>query len=54
MIGTAIRVALRRSAQAVASRRKVSISSIRRSRHCRVKTLSSISAMSNQLPFFGV
>jgi hypothetical protein len=43
-----------RFSQAATSSVKISLSSIRRSRHCRLKTLNSISAIFNQLPCLGV
>src|ERR671937_457188 len=44
----------RSSSQATTSRRNSSISPMRRSRHCRVSTLNSISATFSQLPCLGV
>jgi len=51
---TARPAALRLACQAATSRAKVSLSPIRRSRHCVARTPSSIYAMSSQLPCLGV
>jgi hypothetical protein len=45
---------LHQCSHAFVSCRNVSIAAMRRSRYCFVRTLSSISAMFNQLPCFGV
>ena len=51
---TGLLVRLRCSIQALTSLRSVSMSAIRRAKHCRASTLNSHSAMFSQLPCFGV
>jgi len=51
---TLVAIALRASSHAAASCARVAMSLMRRSKHCRSSTLSSISAMLSQLPCAGV